>query len=134
MSNSSPNLPKLGHQLVKFKFQMNIPVTAPSHRSQNSELLTSVAHKTDTFVAPKNENSPENLSSSSPSIMTSLHQNSEERFGKKVTFSKSQSLEETRFVFAIYMGGAVGTTRGGFHILFCTLRLSFAPCTKLLRQ
>ena len=130
MSNSSPNLPKLGHQLVKFKFQMNIPVTAPSHRSQNSELLTSVANKSDTFVDSKNEN----LSSSSPSIMTSLHQNSEERFGKKVTFSKSQSLEETRFVFAIYMGGAVGTTRGGFHILFCTLRLSFAPCTKLLRQ
>ena len=113
MVNSYIDLPKFHHQLVKikFKFQMNIPVTAPSHRSQNSELLTSVANKTDTFVASKNENSPENLSSSSPSIMTSLHQNSEERFGKKVTFSKSQSLEETRFVFSIFTGDVAGATR-----------------------
>ena len=44
--NTNPNLPKFGDQMLKFKFQMNIPVTAPSHRPQNSELLTSVANKT----------------------------------------------------------------------------------------
>lgn len=69
--------------------QMNIPVSVPSKmRPTMSDSITSVA-----------KSSTENLSSSSPSLTNSClaTQNSEEgKFNKRVTFSKSQSLEETR--------------------------------------
>ena len=66
---------------------MNIPVTAPSKRFATSDSVTSVA-----------KTSNDNLSSSSPSLASSCltTQISEESKTKKVTFSKSQSFEETR--------------------------------------
>jgi len=78
---------------------MNIPVTAPSVRTSNQKSVTSTANC---------QNSDENLSNSSPSIMTSITTNTStsDEFStpnstasaKRVSFLKTQSMEETRLV------------------------------------